>query len=111
MKYFGMEGIMNKRKQISILLTVLVLIPVLSFAGESGLPWETPLQTILDSITGPFLKFSCIVAVIITGLLLAFGELSGMLRRIIQVVLGLSIACSASSFGLEFFNFAGGLLF
>ncbi len=102
---------MNKRKHISILLAVLVLIPALAIGGESGLPWETPLETILDSITGPFLKFSCVVSIIITGLLLAFGELQGMLRRIIQVVLGLSIACSASSFGLEFFGFAGGLLF
>ena len=98
----------NKRAALS---TALVLMPAMAWAAESGLPWETPLQAILDSITGPVLKFACVIAVILTGLALAFGEVSGIFRRIVQVLFGLAIACSASSFGLDFFGFAGGLLF
>ncbi len=102
---------MNQIKTVLILTLLLVMAPLAALAAESGMPWEGPLQTILDSLTGPFLKFACIVAVLITGLLLAFGETSGIFRRIIQVVFGLAIASSASNFGLSFFGFAGGLSF
>ena len=78
-------------------------------AAGSGMPWEEPLQQVLESIQGPVAK---IVAVIIisTGLTLAFGETAGGFRRLIQIVFGLSIAFAASSFFLSFFSFGGGAL-
>ena len=50
------------------------------------------------------------VIIIITGLSLAFGDMSGGFRKLIQVVFGLSIAFAATSFFLSFFSFAGGAL-
>ena len=41
---------------------------------------------------------------------LAFGDMGGGLRRLIQIVFGLSIAFAATSFFLSFFSFAGGAL-
>ena len=78
-------------------------------AAGSGMPWEQPLQQILDSVQGPVAKIVAVI-IIITGLTLAFGETSGGFRRLIQIVFGLSIAFAASSFFLSFFSFGGGAL-
>lgn len=79
-------------------------------AAGSGLPWEAPLQRILESIEGPVAKVVAVIIIIVTGLSLAFGDMGGGFRRLIQVVFGLSIAFAATSFFLSFFSFAGGAL-
>lgn len=79
-------------------------------AAGSGMPWEAPLQSILESIEGPVAKIVAVIIIIITGLTLAFGDTSGGFRRLVQIVFGLSIAFAASSFFLSFFSFGGGAL-
>lgn len=79
-------------------------------ASGSSMPWETPLQSILESIQGPVAKIIAVIIIISTGLALAFGDTSGGFRRLIQIVFGLSIAFAASSFFLSFFSFSGGAL-
>ncbi|CDX39653.1 conserved membrane hypothetical protein [Mesorhizobium plurifarium] len=81
-----------------------------AFASGSSMPWEQPLQQILQSIEGPVAKIMAVIIIIVTGLTLAFGDTSGGFRRLIQIVFGLSIAFAASSFFLSFFSFAGGAL-
>ena len=79
-------------------------------AAGSNMPWEAPLNQILQSIEGPVAKIIAVIVIIITGLSLAFGDTSGGSRRLIQIVFGLSIAFAASSFFLSFFSFGGGAL-
>ena len=79
-------------------------------AAGSNMPWEQPLNQILQSIQGPVSKIMAVIIIIVTGLSLAFGDTSGGFRRLIQIVFGLSIAFAASSFFLSFFSFGGGLL-
>lgn len=81
-----------------------------AFASGSGMPWEQPLQQVLDSVQGPVAKIIAVMVIITTGLTLAFGETAGGFRRLIQIVFGLSIAFAASSFFLSFFSFGGGAL-
>ncbi|MEG3145020.1 TrbC/VirB2 family protein [Sphingomonas sp. RT2P30] len=81
-----------------------------AFAAGSSMPWEAPLQQILQSIEGPVAKIVAVIIIIMTGLTLAFGDTSGGSRRLIQIVFGLSIAFAASSFFLSFFSFGGGAL-
>ena len=81
-----------------------------AFATGSNMPWEEPLQKILDSVQGPVAKIVSVIIIIVAGLTLAFGESSGGFRRLIQIVFGLSIAFAASSFFLAFFSFGGGVL-
>ena len=79
-------------------------------AAGSGMPWEEPLQKVLESVQGPVAKIIAVIIIITTGLTLAFGETAGGFRRLIQIVFGLSIAFAASSFFLSFFSFGGGAL-
>ena len=79
-------------------------------AAGSNMPWEQPLNQILQSVEGPVAKILAVIIIIVTGLTLAFGDTSGGFRRLIQIVFGLSIAFAASSFFLAFFSFGGGVL-
>jgi type IV secretion system protein VirB2 len=85
-------------------------LPSAAWAGGSGMPWEQPLEQVLESVQGPVAKILAVIIIIMTGLTLAFGETAGGFRRLIQIIFGLSIAFAASSFFLSFFSFGGGAL-
>ena len=93
----------------SVIIMSVAMAPA-AHASGSSMPWEQPLQQILQSIEGPVAKIIAVIIIIVTGLTLAFGDTSGGFRRLIQIVFGLSIAFAASSFFLSFFSFGGGAL-
>lgn len=93
-----------------LLITIAVALVQKAQAAGSGMPWEQPLQQVLESVQGPVAKIIAVMIIIVTGLTLAFGETAGGFRRLIQIVFGLSIAFAASSFFLSFFSFGGGAL-
>ncbi len=88
--------------------TCVALLTSPALASGSSMPWEAPLQSILESIEGPVAKIVAVFIIIVTGLTLAFGDTGGGFRRLIQIVFGISIAFAASSFFLSFFSFGGG---
>ena len=98
----------RKRLAAATALLALVALAAPAHAAGSNMPWEQPLNQILQSIQGPVAKVISVIVIIVTGLTLAFGETSGGSRRLIQIVFGLSIAFAASSFFLSFFSFGGG---
>jgi type IV secretory pathway VirB2 component (pilin) len=93
---------------ITALLLVLMMIAIPAHAAGSNMPWEAPLQSILESVQGPVARIVAVIIIITTGLTLAFGDSSGGFRKLVQIVFGLSIAFAASSFFLTFFSFSGG---
>src|SRR3977135_4067065 len=100
-----------ERKVISrsaLVTACLAVSPAL--AAGSNMPWEQPLNQILQSVEGPVAKIIAVIIIIVTGLSLAFGDTSGGFRRLIQIVFGLSIAFAASNFFLSFFSFGGGVM-
>jgi len=100
----------GSRRAVRALGLVIAFVPRAALAAGTGMPWEQPLQQILDSVQGPVAKIVAVLIIITTGLALAFGETSGGFRKLIQIVFGLSIAFAASSFFLSFFSFGGGAL-
>ena len=74
------------------------------------MPWEAPLQSILESIEGPVAKIVSVIIIMVTRLSLAFGDTSGGFRRLVEIMFGLWIAFAASSFFLSFFSFGSGAL-
>ena len=103
---------LHVRRPLAVVSTFIVLALLIApaYAAGSNMPWEQPLNQILESIQGPVAKVISVIVIILTGLALAFGETSGGFRRLIQIVFGLSIAFAASSFFLSFFSFGGGAL-
>ena len=91
-----------------LLAALLLFLAGTAQAAGSSMPWEGPLQSILESIQGPVARIVAVIIIIATGLALAFGDTSGGFRKLIQIVFGLSIAFAASSFFLSFFSFSGG---
>src|SRR6202142_2192556 len=104
--------VVDAQKRLSGFLAAIIgtLLALPALAAGSNMPWEAPLQSILDSIQGPVARIVAVIIIIATGLTLAFGDTSGGFRRLIQIVFGISIALAASSFFLSFFSFGGGAL-
>ena len=94
--------------QIIVMAALLLCVALPAHAAGSNMPWEAPLQSVLESIQGPVARIIAVIIIITTGLTLAFGDTSGGFRKLVQIVFGLSIAFAASSFFLTFFSFAGG---
>lgn len=97
--------------QITAGLFLFLIILPNAFATSTGLPWESPLEKILDSLTGPVAKILGVIAIVLAGFGIAFGEASSGMRRIFQIVLGLSIAFTASTLVVSLFGFSGGAVF
>jgi type IV secretion system protein TrbC len=94
--------------QAAAVAALLLTIAGSAHAAGSNMPWEAPLQSILESIQGPVARIIAVIVIITTGLALAFGDTNGGFRKLVQIVFGLSIAFAASSFFLTFFSFSGG---
>ena len=94
-----------------LIVGLFFLSPTLAHAGGAGMPWEGPLDQLVQSLSGPVARAIGVAAIIVTGLGLAFGEGGGGLRKGLWVVFGLTIAFSSTSFFLSFFGGgAGGVI-
>jgi len=102
-----------KRQHLLRLATMVIVLSATAncFAASSGMPWEGPLQMVLDSITGPVAKVFGVLAIVMVGLAMAYSEGGGMMKKILNVVMGLTICFSASTFFLDFFGYGSGLGF
>ena len=67
--------------------------------AQTALPWESPLNSLQSSLTGNVAKAIGVIALAISGAMLAFGgELNDFTKRIMMVVLALSVMLLASQF-------------
>jgi type IV secretory pathway VirB2 component (pilin) len=79
--------------------------------GGTAMPWETPLQTIQDSLSGPVAKAIGVIAIVLTGLGFAVAESGSVVRKGVGIVFGLAIAFTATTFMTSFFNITSGAVF
>ena len=77
----------------------------------TSMPWETPLQTVQDSLSGPVAKAIGIIAIVMTGLGFAVAESGSVVRKGIGIVFGLAIAFTATTFMSTFFSTTSGAVF
>jgi len=97
-----------------LLLLAVVAALIVSTAAQgagAGMPWETPLNSLLTSLTGPVAKMAGVAAIAITGLGMALSEGGSGMRKLVTVAFGLTIAFSATTFFLPLFGYAGGASF
>ena len=83
-------------------LTLLALAAVLAdpaaASGGAAMPWDGPLQTIADALTGNTIRLVAVIALAAGGIVWAFTKNEEGVKRIAQAVLGLGVAIGAASF-------------
>lgn len=90
---------MNSKRAASVIVTAFVLLIARDvLASSAGMPWEGPLNRLLQLLTGPVAKAVGVFAIVGLGFGIAFSEGGSGLRKPLWVVLGLAIAFSATSF-------------
>lgn len=101
----------NFSAALAITLALIALTPLPAFAGSAGMPWEQPLEQVLNSVTGPVARAIGAIIIVMSGMALTVREASGGTRRLLWVGMGLSITFSAVSFFLSLLGFAQGAAF
>ncbi|ADC73304.1 Conjugal transfer protein TrbC (plasmid) [Thioalkalivibrio sp. K90mix] len=66
--------------------------------SDDRVPWIETLTQIRDSFCGPVAHYTVVIAIVVTGLTMAFGEIQGMALTLMRVVMGSSIALMAVKF-------------
>lgn len=61
----------------------------------TGLPWETPMITLQNSLTGPFAKAIAMIVVVVAGIFVALGEGGPAGRLVGRLVFGLGLLFGA----------------
>ena len=89
-------------------VALMTLLASPAYAAGTGMPWEGPLEQIVDSITGPVARAAAVIAIVIAGVTIIFSEGGGGVRKLAFVGLGIAVMFAAVSFFLDFFGFAGG---
>ena len=90
---------MNNRNKLFIKYAlVFVGFMLMSKYAYAALPWDDALGKLKDSLTGPVAKAIGVIAMAITGAMLAFGgELSEFAKRMCMVVLALAVMLLANT--------------
>jgi type IV secretion system protein TrbC len=94
---------------ISALAVAVAAQNALAAVSGPGMPWDTPLERIRDSVSGTVAHILVTVAVITTGLIFAFTEAGTGARRLFGVAFGGALALGAIAF-MTAVGFAGALL-
>ena len=102
----------NKISKIQwAILSVILILPCSVFASETGVnPWENILQQIANSFTGPVAYAISIIAIVCSGITMAFSDLQGGAKNFVQAACGLSIAFFATQIVTEFLGFSGAVI-
>ena len=78
-------------------LSFLTVLASPAFASSAGapMPWDTPLQNLLDNLTGPTARALVLIAIVGCGLLWAFTRNEEGLKKLGQIAFGGAIALGA----------------
>lgn len=79
--------------------------------GGGALPWDAPIQTVAQSLTGPVALGVAVVALAVTGMVLVFGgELTDFAKRAVYVVMAIAFLVGGTAFMNTLFNFTGAMI-
>ncbi len=96
---------------VLLFLSLLAADLALAANGGGGLPWESPLSTVKDSLTGPVAGYIALIAIMVCGALLIFGgDFSGFAKNLINVVIACAVILGASSIITNLFGTSGAVI-
>jgi len=92
-----------------VLGLVILGFPETVLAKTGNLPWETPLNTLKESLTGPVALAISILGIAVTGGMLVWGgELNEFARRVCMLILAVSFLVGGAGIMGAFFPEAAG---
>jgi len=97
LKHWGKQSLAG----LSVMFTS---IPSALASTSGNLPFNSTMEIVKDAISGPFLLAAAIIMIVITCLMLAFGEWGDGFKKMINIVLWLSIAFAATNFITSLFG-------
>jgi type IV secretion system protein TrbC len=109
-----LRGLLRRLEFLPLAAFVALSVTAPAFAtttSGTSMPWETPLQTVSDSLSGPVAKAIGIIAIVMTGLGFAVAESGSVIRKGMGVVCGLAVAFTATTFMSTFFGTTSGAVF
>ena len=102
------------RSHSGIHLTMMIGVGVLlgifgaeAYAAGGAMPWEGHICSVAKSLSTTTAKAVAVIAVVFCGLLLAFGELGGIFKTFIGLLMGVSMAIMAGQW-VGFIDGSGG---
>lgn len=97
------------KKSASAIGLFIAQINVALASTTGNLPFTSTMDKLKEAISGPFLLAASIIMIVVTCLMLAFGEWGEGFKKVINIVLWLSVAFGATSFVSTLFG--GGAVF
>lgn len=101
-------------RKLSVLLVFfcLILLPELALASGGITEFSSPLEKVVNTVTGPAGKYISIVAMAICGIVYLFNreDISGGFKLLLGVVFGISFIAFAGSIVNTVFSFSGALV-
>ncbi|GIU52412.1 conjugal transfer protein TrbC [Shewanella sairae] len=94
-----------------MLFAVLLLFPDLAHASSTNMPWEAPLTKLVNSVTGPVAFGISVLALVasIAGLVFG-GEISGLIKTMLFLALGISVIVFATNMLRTLFGISSTLI-
>lgn len=104
------------RKKYSLffitLVAVVVAFPEMALASGGITEFSSPLEKVVNTVTGPAGKYISIVAMAICGIIFIMNkdDISGGFKLLLSVVFGISFIAFAGSMVNSIFSFSGAVL-
>lgn len=82
---------------VALAATLVIANPAFASSTSTSLPWESAMDKLKDSLTGPYATAIVLIGLVVSGSLLLFGsDLNGIWKSVVQFVLVASlILCAA----------------
>jgi type IV secretory pathway VirB2 component (pilin) len=90
-----MSSIVSHRQVLRVATALLLVAP--AYAQQGGDPWDNAVNVLKTAFTGPIATGLSLVAIVVGGLMFAFGE--GQSKRVFAgIVFGIGMAVGAVNF-------------
>ena len=99
MKLRSLTRLVRSASSVPAALLLLLASKAASASTSGSLPWDTPITTLTNDLTGPVATGVSVVALLAAGAALIFGEeLGGIAKKALYVVLGVAFMVLGTKF-------------
>lgn len=101
-----------RKSSVLLVFACLLLLPELALASGGITEFSSPLEKVVNTITGPAGKYISITAMAICGVIFLFNreDISGGFKLLLSAVFGISFIAFAGSMVNTVFSFSGALV-